>query len=170
MNFIRKFDPIFLGIVIFFVLALIGGVFFAFKMGGKPLQVYSKDNPDKPKAEISATTSDFGEMKVSDIKTADFFIKNSGSKKLQLTNVSSSCNCTFAEITINNVKSPRFSMHSTNSWLGEVDPSTEAKVTVIYQPSIMPVQGKVERTVSLKTNDPEKTDISFKITATVENN
>ncbi|MDP2632593.1 MAG: DUF1573 domain-containing protein [Candidatus Curtissbacteria bacterium] len=165
----RRIDPIILCIAIFFVLALAGGIFFAYKVGGKPMEAYSQSSKEKPKAEVSKTSADMGEMSVTDVKSVDFVIKNTGTKKLQINNVSTSCDCTFAQITIGETTSQRFSMHyKSGAWLGEIEPGKEAKVIVTYEPSIMPVQGKVERIASMRTNDPENPNIAFTVTAEVK--
>lgn len=164
----KRMDPFILGIVIISIFVLFGGIVFAYKSSGKPMQTYSAQASDRPKAEVPSDKADLGQMTVSDIKTADFIIKNSGSKPLQISDVSTSCDCTYAEITIGGATSPRFSMHTTSSWQGEIEPGSQAKVTAIYEPAIMPVQGKVERTVHIKTNDPQKPDITLTLSADVK--
>lgn len=164
----RRIDPFVLGIAIISIFVLFGGIVFAYKSSGKPMQTYSVANGDRPKAQIPVDRADLGEMVVSDIRMADFTIKNSGSKPLQISDVSTSCDCTFAEITIGGAVSPRFSMHTTSSWQGEIGPGADAKVTAIYEPAKMPVQGRVERTVHLRTNDPQKPDIALTLSADVK--
>jgi len=163
----RKFDPFIVGIIISLVVIVLGGVVFAYKSGGKPIQTYTVENPDRPKVELSGDRVDLGEMKVSDVKTSDFMMKNVGTKLLQINNISTSCDCTFAQVTIDDKTSPRFTMHQNPEWTGEVEPGKEAKITVIYEPARMPVKGRVERSVHIKTNDPQKPDIALTITATV---
>lgn len=164
----RRFDPFILSIAVFSVLVVIGGIFFAFKATGKPLELYSATDTERPQIEVDTKIKDLGQMKVSDIKSADFVIKNTGQKPLQITNVSTSCNCTFAQIEIEGKQSPRFSMHKNPVWTGELAPQKEAKVTAIYEPSLMPVQGPVERNVLFTTNDPQNQNISLTLTATVQ--
>jgi len=164
----KRIDPFILGIAIFTIIALIGGTFFAFKAIGKPLELYSASESERPQAELNTKVQDLGQMKVSDVKSADFTLKNVGQKPLQITNVSTSCNCTFAQIEINGKKSPRFSMHQNPNWVGEIEPGKEAKITATYQPSLMPVKGAVERDVLLTTNDPQNPNISLKVTAVVD--
>ena len=164
----RRFDPFILTIVIISILVIAGGIFFAFKVTGKPLETYSASDSERPQIEVDTKLRDLGQMKVSDIKSADFIIKNIGQKPLQITNISTSCNCTFAQIEIDGKKSPRFSMHQNPAWTGEIAPQKEAKLIAIYEPSLMPVQGSVERNVLFTTNDPQNPNVSLKLTATVE--
>jgi len=163
----KKIDPFILGIIFFLLVVLIGGVVFAYKGGGESMQTYTTQDQDRPQAEISTQLVDLGEMKVSDTKSADFIIKNVGNRPLQINNISTSCDCTFAEVTIGDSVSPRFTMHQNPQWTGEIGSGQEAKVMAIYEPAIMPVKGKVERTIYLKTNDPQNPEITLAITAAV---
>ncbi len=129
---------------------------------------YSASAQERPKVSVSSTFSDLGNMKVQDEKTAQFEIENKGNKPLQLYKISSSCDCTFGQVTIDEVKSPEFSMHAGSPWVGEVAPGKKAVLSVIYKPSIMPVSGVVTRDVYVQTNDPEKSNLTFTIKAFVE--
>lgn len=160
-------DPLIVSVVIFLAAIVVGGVIFAYRVSGKPMPTYTTQDQDRPQAELSTQLIDLGEMKVSDIKSADFMIKNIGSRPLQVTNISTSCDCTFAEVTIADKVSPRFTMHQNPQWTGEIQPDQEAKVTAIYEPARMPVKGKVERTVYLKTNDLQNPNIVLTVLATV---
>ena len=68
----KRIDPFILGIIIFLIVVIIGGVIFAYKSGGKPIQTYSVQNQDHPQVELSSESADLGEMSISDIKSADF--------------------------------------------------------------------------------------------------
>jgi len=107
-------------------------------------------------------------MKVSDDKSANFKIKNIGQKPLQLSNISSSCNCTFGQVIINGKESDVFGMHNVSDFAGEVFPGKEAIIKVTYRPSIMPVYGVIEREVYVSTNDPENPKLIFKVKANVK--
>lgn len=134
---------------------------------GQVVQYQSTDN-QKPIASFEIETKDLGKMNVSDEKTADFSIKNTGTKPLSLFNISSSCGCTAGVVTINGVKSPEGSMHAKNSWIGTVNPGESATVSVIYRPSVMPVKGDVSRSVYVETNDPANQKLTFNVKAFVE--
>lgn len=129
---------------------------------------FSVNDKDKPEIAVSSTFSDIGNMKVKDEKSAQFTIENKGTKPLSLFKVSSSCDCTFGQITIDGVKSPEFTMHSQNPWTGSIDPGKKATLNVIYRPFIMPVKGVVTRDVIVQTNDPTKSQVTFTIKANVE--
>ena len=107
-------------------------------------------------------------MKVSDDKSANFKIKNIGQKPLQLSNISSSCNCTFGQVIINGKESDVFGMHNVSDFAGEILPGKEAIIKVTYRPSIMLVYGAVEREVYVSTNDPENPKLIFKVKANVK--
>lgn len=129
---------------------------------------YRSEESEKPIASFETVTKDLGTMKVSEEKSESFPVKNTGTKPLSLFNISSSCGCTFGQITINGVKSPESAMHSKNSWVGTLNPGEEGIVSVIYRPSIMPVKGDVTRTVYVETNDPANTKLSFNVKAFIE--
>ncbi len=159
-----------IGIIISSVVA-IGGSYFLLVGGQKPQQQiasYSVSDKKRPKAEAKTTFADLGKMKTNDEETADFMIENTGDKPLQLFNITSSCNCTFGQITINDDKSPLFSMHSQSNWVGNLNRGEKATVTVIYRPYLMPVKGEITRSVSVKTNDPQNKELTFSVKAFVE--
>jgi len=158
-----------IGLIIFSLAAIVGSYFFL-AGGQKPqptITSYSVSDKERPKVEARTTSFDLGKMKVSEDKSANFKIKNIGQKSLQLSNVSSSCNCTFAQVIIDGKESDLFGMHNISDFAGEVRPGKEAIIKVIYRPSIMPVYGPVEREVYVSTNDPENAKLVFKIKATV---
>ncbi|MBI4066762.1 DUF1573 domain-containing protein [Candidatus Gottesmanbacteria bacterium] len=129
---------------------------------------YQTSDKAKPKIEVSSTFNDLGKMKVKDEKSAEFTIKNTGSKPLILFKVSSSCDCTFGVVTIDGIKSQEFGMHSKSDWTTSLDPGKTATLSVIYRPFIMPVSGTITRDVFVQTNDPEKPKLTFTVKAFVE--
>lgn len=129
---------------------------------------YASTDAQKPQITTSSTFADLGKMKVKDEKSADYIIENKGNKPLQLYKISSSCDCTYATVTINGVKSPELGMHSTNPWIGTLDPGKKATLTAIYRPYIMPVSGTITRYVYVKTNDPANPSLTFTLKAFVE--
>lgn len=129
---------------------------------------YQSTDVQKPIAAFSTETKAIGRMKVSDERSADFTVKNTGNKPLSLFNISSSCGCTAGVVTIKNDKSPEGSMHAKGSWVGSLSPGDTATVTVIYRPSIMPVKGDTSRSVYVETNDPANKQLTFTIKTFVE--
>ncbi len=136
--------------------------------GNTTVASYSTSDKDRPKVTVASTFNDLGTMKVKDEKSAEFTIENIGNKPLQLSKIKSSCDCTFGQVIIDGTKSPEFSMHAANPWVGIVDPGKKATLSVIYRPSIMPVSGVVTRDVYVQTNDPEKSNLTFTVKAFVE--
>ncbi len=135
-------------------------------------QTYGVDDKEKPilVVEPNDMVKDLGNMRVSEERTAEFAIKNTGSQKLAIFNLETSCMCTFGQIVIGESKSPTFGMagHSNPKWRGTLEPGQTATAKVIYRPSLMPVQGPVERIFTFKTNDPLNQEINLIIKAFVE--
>jgi len=129
---------------------------------------YTSEDKERPVVKIEKDLFDFGSIKVSDKKSNDFIIENVGSKSLQLSNISTSCGCTFAQVINEGKKSPEFDMHSKSNYMVEVKPSKKAVVRVTYKPYVMPVYGFVEREVYVTTNDPGNQNLVFKVTANVK--
>jgi hypothetical protein len=157
--------------LIIFSIVVIGGSYFLIAGGQKPspaIASYAVSDKEKPKIEAKITFFDLGTMKVSEDRSANFKIKNIGQKPLQLSNISSSCNCTFAQVVIDGKESDLFGMHNVSDFAGEVLPGKEATIKVTYRPSIMPVYGLVEREIYVETNDPENSRLVFKVKANVK--
>ena len=156
----------------FTVLVLIAIVIFSINEQKNSVSVkvasYSSDQTNRPKAKTGVVFSDLGTIKVSEEKSADFTIENSGSLPLQLFNITSSCGCTVGKVTIGGKTSPEFGMHSKSKWTAELPPGQKATVEVIYRPFVMPVKGQVTRDVYLSTNDPNNKLLTFTVKANVE--
>ena len=164
----KRIDPIVLGIIII-TLVVIGGVIaVAATSKTQPISQYQTGDVDKPKTEMGETSFDFGDMKVSDTKTQETTLKNVGTKPLVLSDIVTSCDCTFAQVIVGGRESPRFSMRRDATWRETVQPGETATVRMIYEPRIMPVKGKVNRSVAIKTNDPAKPLINLSFTANVQ--
>ncbi|ANK81850.1 MAG: hypothetical protein TEF_14385 [Rhizobiales bacterium NRL2] len=128
---------------------------------------------EQAKVHIVKEERELGTMRVSDERTAEFFLPNMGGKPLELSQVRTSCMCTFAQVVIDDEKSPLFNMEMHNapaiqSWKGVVEPSLTPTVRVIYRPSLMPVEGSVARNVKFNTNDPSRPDVELGVHATVQ--
>ena len=158
-----------IGLIIFLLVTIVGSYFFIVGSQKSQPQIvsYSTSDKERPKVEVKTTSFDLGKMKVSEDKSANFKIKNIGQKPLQLSNVSSSCNCTFGQVVIDGKESEVFGMHNISDFAGEVRPGKEATIKATYRPSIMPVYGPVEREVYVSTNDPDNQKLVFKVKATV---
>lgn len=164
-------DKIILGLVVLFTVAALV-LIFAFsakeQKNSSAITSYKATDSQRPKVKSESYFQDLGKIKVSQEKSAVFYLTNTGSKPLQLFNISSSCGCTVGQIEIETQKSPEFGMHSNSNWSALLEPGKEAKIHVIYRPYVMPVSGEVTRDVYLQTNDPENPKLTFTVKANVE--
>lgn len=164
----HNFNVTFIGLAVIIIL-LIAGIIFAFENSkDQPITQYTADDNNSPRLEIGQIKFDFGIVKVSDTRTQEVPIKNMGQNTLVLSDFISSCDCTSAEVIIGDKISPRFSMHRTPDWRGEIVPNTSAIIRLIYDPKVMPVKGPVKRAVLFKTNDPKQPEITLSFNAIVE--
>src|SRR3990172_6950030 len=136
--------------------------------GSSAVTLYTTNDVQRPKVTLSNSLADLGTMKVKDEKSAQFTLENTGTKSLSLSRISTSCDCTFGQLTINGEKSPEFSMHSKNPWVGTINPGEKAVLEATYRPFIMPVSGPVTRDVFVSTNDPDNPRLTFTVKAIVE--
>mgnify|MGYP001587372476 CR=1 FL=1 len=158
-------------IVVFGFIIVTIGLAFVFSAGQKPSPVaasFSAQDADRPKVETTQTFFDLGEMKVSDVKQADFFVKNVGTRPLQILNINSSCNCTFGQVIYKDLTTKEYGMHAQSGYVTEIAPGDTATVRVTYKPSIMPIYGLVEREVYITTNDPDRQKLIFSVKAKVK--
>lgn len=128
-----------------------------------------RDNLGTASMSIDKTSEDFGNIKVTDERTANFIITNTSTNILRIWNVKTSCNCTFAKIVINGTETPEFSMHGGGNpnWIGEIPAGMTTQLVVIYRPKIMPVNGPVSRQVTFATNDPKNENVEVSVKANV---
>jgi hypothetical protein len=163
-----RIDPFVLGIIGFTILVVVGVLLVAFNTTPQnEMTTYESTQTERPKVKVEKTHVDLGDMKISDRKTEEISFENTGSKPLQISNVYTSCGCTSAQVVINGEESPIFSMHGNPSWMGEIAPGGKAVLRAIYEPAKHPVQGKTEKTIFFKTNDPENSTINIHLTARV---
>ncbi len=122
---------------------------------------------------VDKRSEDLGSMKVSEEKTATFTITNAANDSvLRIWNIATSCNCTFATVTIGSETTGEFNMtmHMSTrlkNWMGEIPPGQTALLHVIYRPSVMPVSGPISRQVTFSTNDPKNETVEVSIRANV---
>lgn len=159
-------------IIISFVILIIFVVGLSFLItGNQPVQpaaaTYASQSQDRPRVEIGEKFIDVGEIKVSDVITRDFSIKNAGNKPVQLLNINSSCGCTSGKIIYKDFTSKEFGMHAQSGFVTEIAPGDSATMRLTYRPATMPVYGAVEREVYVSTNDPDNSKLIFAIKAIV---
>lgn len=153
------------------VVVLVIGLYFIYtstNTSSVSVASYTSEDKEKPVVKIEKDLYDFGSIKVSEKKSNDFIIENVGKKPLQLSNITTSCGCTFAKVIYMGKESPEFDMHSQGNYIAEILPGKKAIIRVTYKPYVMPVYGFVERETYIKTNDPSMQDIVFKVTANVK--
>ena len=127
---------------------------------------------DDPVLRIDRDEVELGRMSVHEERSADFTIANLGGVPLEISNVRTSCMCTFAAIAADSEKSPEFNMDmhnpaSVRNWKTVLEPEETATVTLVYRPALMPVQGSIARTVNFNTNDPQRPVAELGVHATV---
>ncbi len=120
------------------------------------------------KVEAKEIVADLGEMKVADVKSRDFTIKNIGENPLQITSVSSSCNCAFGQIVYKGQTSKEYGMHAPGGFVNQIAVGDTAIIRVTYKPYIMPVYGPVTRDVYVGTNDPDNPRLTFTVQTVVK--
>lgn len=165
-----RLDPIITAIIIISLL-IVGGVAAASRKTAAPAapaSQFSATDANRPEIAVSENNFSFGRMAASETKDKDIIITNRGQSPLVLTNFKTSCDCTSIELIYNGEASPRFSMHTNSSWQADIAPAASAIVRITYQPSIMPVSGRVERSAFFQTNDPVNANITVSFTAEVE--
>jgi len=109
----------------------------------------------KPKIELEADKYDFGIVKLTDMVSHDFLIKNTGSLPLEIQRLSTSCGCTSAEM-LDDIKT--------------IAPGNSAKIRVSFDPSVHkdnPDLGDIKRIVYIKTNDSINPEVEIEISANV---
>jgi len=125
------------------------------------------------KVQIDEDSLDLGTMAVSEERSADFALRNAGGEPLEISQVRTSCMCTFAQVIIGGEESPAFNMEMHNApsvqrWKGIIDPGATATVRLTYKPSLMPVEGPVARNVKFNTSDPARPIVELGIQANVQ--
>ncbi len=157
--------------LILFSLVFIGGAYFVLSAGNgtdADTVSYSSSDRQKPVAATEKLFYNVGKMKVSETAVRDFRIANKGDKPLQLSDISTSCGCTTAQLILKDFKSKPFSMHTKSGYVTQIGPGESATVRISYMPFTMPVYGAVEREAYVKTNDPLNPRLVFTIKAFVE--
>ncbi len=156
------------GAVLASVLIIVGAVFVLGKDKSPKREQLGEASMSIDKKEV-----DLGAMKVTDEGSATFTIANtSQDSALRIWGIATSCDCTFANVTIAGTKTGEFnmSMHMSSTlknWIGEVPAGQKAILEVIYRPKVMPVSGPVTRQVNFSTNDPKNPDVEVSVKANV---
>lgn len=153
-------------IILFTLLAiLLGyGIWYGFS---KSTPTTTIDDPNRPIVETKEPNFNLGKMNVKDIRDHEFTVTNIGKSNLVLKQFTTSCGCTTARVIQDGNESPKFSMHINSDWQTTLEPGKSLIVKVVYDPSAMPVEGKVERSTTFATNDPSRPSVELKLIAEV---
>jgi len=154
-------------IILATVLIMGGGIFFVSSSTSTP-SVSASQNAKA--TTIDPTSADWGQIPMfKGTVTKVFRIKNTGTDTLKLFNAHTSCHCTSVVVTTPTDESPAFKMDNMSSWVGQVAPGKEAKITVTFDPAFHgpDVIGPVTRFVEVDTNDKAEPKLTFTITGNV---
>ncbi len=155
----KKLAFIFFAILI---ITIIGVSIYGFSQTNK-IPSYSKEDPNKPVTELSTSSYDWGKINNKDTQEHIFTVKNIGKSDLSLSQFTTSCDCTSAYVIKDGNTSPRFNMHINSSWKTDVLPGESIQIKAVYDPKVMPEEGKVERFVIAATNDPDRPKLELKL-------
>lgn len=147
------------------LLILGGGVWLV--MRSQPVQMASNQGAVLG---VGEQTFDWGTIQLNggEVKRS-FEIENKGNAELQLANLKTSCMCTKARLIVESEAGPWFAMHSQSQWVGKVPPGKKAQVEVVFDPAFHGPSGvgAISRTVTMQTNDPNRSSLEFRLSANV---
>lgn len=155
-----------IGIIVFTVLVLAGGVVLAVKMT-TTARVETSPNAQ---AKVAERAFDWGKIPLSGGNVEkDFTIENTGSTTLKLFGAKTSCDCTTARLSQGAVTSPIFGMHTSSNFVLEVPAGEKAILKVVFDPAYHgpDAVGPVTRQITVQTNDPSRSTLTFLLTALV---
>jgi hypothetical protein len=150
------------------VLILVIGVFWISSTNTVLPQIEASQNAKA--YTVDATSADWSQIPMYKGDVIKIFrIKNTGTDVLKLFNIKTSCHCTKAFVTINGTDSPSFGMEGISSWVGEVAPGKEVKLTVDFDPAYhgQSGTGPITRFISVETNDKANSKLTFTVTGNV---
>lgn len=161
-----KDNKFIIGVIVFSVIAIAGGAYVSKNMGkGSEVTV-----SEGARASVTERSFAWGNIGINDGNVEKTFeIKNEGTGPLVLSNVTTSCMCTTAQLSLGDKISPVFGMHSKSSYSLEVPPGESANLKVIFDPAFHGPSGigPIDREILVSTNDPSNKELSFKLTALV---
>jgi len=149
------------------VLILGGGVWLV--MRNQPVQIASNQGAVLG---VGEQAFDWGTIQLNGGEvTRSFEIENKGDSQLQIANLKTSCMCTKARLVVESEAGPWFAMHSQSQWIGKVPPGKKAQVEVVFDPAFHGPSGvgAISRTVTMQTNDPNRSSLEFRLSANVVN-
>lgn len=123
------------------------------------------------KLQVDKTSYDWGNINMRKGNAeATFTIENTGTEDLKLYDISTSCHCTTAQLSLNGKNSPLFGMNSKSSYVMVVPKGLKAELKVVFDPAYHGPNGvgSISRRVVVSTNDQSKPQLNFSLTAFVE--
>lgn len=166
-----KIDLIVIVIVVL-IFAVLGGILFAFSFSTQKTSeaktLYGIDDAERPRMEINHEEFNLGKVKLGEKKIHEVLIRNNGSRPLELSSFSTSCDCTSVVIKNGQTESPRFSMHTNSSWKTSIEAGQSVTAEITYDSAAHPLKGEVERVIYFQSNDPENSDGEINLKAFVE--
>lgn len=160
-------DKFFLTVVIVSIVAVVGG---AVLMSGDNTDQEPIVASENTEVSLGETSYDWGTIGINDGNVEHVFeIKNEGSEDLILSDVTTSCTCTTAQVSIGEEQSPEFGMHTKSDYQLSVPAGETAKLKVVYDPAFHGPSGvgPINRQIKVKTNDADKPELNFMLTAMV---
>ncbi len=121
--------------------------------------------------QVVESTYDWGDIPINGGKVEKTFdIKNDGSETLELSNVSTSCMCTTAQLVLGDRRSPEFGMHGRSSYVLKVPGGETAQLKVVFDPAFHGPSGvgPIDRKIKVETNDLDEQELLFALTAVVK--
>ncbi len=152
--------------------ALALGAFFLFG-GNTGTRTVQRESNGMPVFTVDTKKIELGEVALQGDYPAEFIVTNTGDAPLEISEVKTSCMCTFVELVIDGETSPEFNMvmHNSNAlrkWKSAIASGASATVRVTYKPYLMPVQGPIERSAIFATNDTNNPEVQLVVSATVK--
>lgn len=116
----------------------------------QPGRTVSPDQP-QPNADVPIAEYDFGTIPAGPGNVSQvYYIQNTGTEPLEISNVTTSCGCTRALLSSS-----------------VIPPGTRADLTAIFDPDYHDTEGPVKRVIWLETNDPDQPVVAVSFTANV---
>jgi len=163
---VKKLDPFIIGAVLI-TLVLFAGVIWYGTKTGESVQV---ETSEQVVISTDEKKYDWGTIDInSGIVNKTFTIENKGTGVLKLYDVETSCMCTTAQLITKDKTSKKFGMHDPSYSVFDVQPGESAELLVEFDPIFHGPSGvgDISRTITIKTNDKNNSELSFNLTAKV---
>src|SRR3989339_1528292 len=150
-------------IVLFVLILIVGGI-----IVGAIMDASDTSNGGVAKIVIDSNRYDFGTISMADgLPRHTFTIKNEGTADLDISQISTSCMCTSAILSVDGQDSPKFGMHSNPTfWSQSIAPGQTATLEVIFDPLAHGPDaiGPITRGITGYSNDNGGKNVPFQLT------